>query len=170
MLDKIPGGRRVSIERETFPELVDAGILYALASDAYWLDTGTPQQFLQAQLDVLSGRRLKVPPVPEIRVGVWVDESAEVAGGLEPYCFVGGAEVSDTVIGAGASIAPGAVVCRAVLLPGSQIASGASVNDTIVGPGAVVGEDARLSGMTIIGVGAEVPAGSELDGARYPVS
>jgi mannose-1-phosphate guanylyltransferase len=177
VLDKIPGGRRVSIERETFPELVDAGILYALASDAYWLDTGTPQQFLQAQLDVLSGRRLKVPPVPEIRVGVWVDESAEVAGGLEPYCFVGaraviaaGAEVSDTVIGAGASIAPGAVVCRAVLLPGSQIASGASVNDTIVGPGAVVGEDARLSGMTIIGVGAEVPAGSELDGARYPVS
>ena len=55
VLERIPAGRRVSIERETFPELVEGGILYALASDAYWLDTGTPEQFLQAQLDILSG-------------------------------------------------------------------------------------------------------------------
>ena len=116
VLDKIPGGRRVSIERETFPELVDAGILYALASDAYWLDTGTPQQFLQAQLDVLSGRRLKVPPVPEIRVGVWVDESAEV--------------VNDTIVG------PGAVVGEDARLSGM----------TIIGVGAEVPAGSELDG------------------------
>jgi mannose-1-phosphate guanylyltransferase len=177
VLDKISGGRRVSIERETFPELVEAGILFALASDAYWLDTGTPQQFLQAQLDVLSGRRTKIPPVPEIRSGIWVDPSAKAVGGLEPYCFVGegafveqGASVSNAVVGAGASVSSRAEVSRSVLLARAQISPGASVIDSIVGPGAVIGEDARLSGMTIIGVGAEVPAGSELDGARYPVS
>ncbi|MGP8149637.1 MAG: NDP-sugar synthase, partial [Acidimicrobiales bacterium] len=62
VLDRIPSGRRVSIERETFPELVSSGRLYALASDAYWLDTGRPHQYLQAQLDILWGRRVSLPP------------------------------------------------------------------------------------------------------------
>ena len=46
----------------------------------------------------------------------------------------------------------------------------ATVEDSIVGPRAVIGEDCRLSGMTIVGVGAELPAGSVLDGSRYPLS
>ena len=177
VLDRIPAGRRVSIERETFPELVEAGILYALASKAYWLDTGTPEQFLQAQLDILCGRRLCSPAAPEIRAGVWADPSAEIAGLLVPHCLVGqktaigdGAIVSDSVIGAGSRVGAGAVVSRSVLMPDAEVRSGAVVYDTIVGPGAVVGEGARVSGMTIIGVGAEVPAGSVLEGARFPVS
>ena len=62
VLERIPSGRRVSIERETFPELVEAGRLYALASDAYWLDTGRPHHYLQAQLDILWGRRVLIRP------------------------------------------------------------------------------------------------------------
>ena len=89
VLERIPPGRRVSIERETFPALVAAGGLYALASDAYWLDTGRPHQYLQAQLDILEGRRACVPPGTEIRAGVFVDESAEVAGLVGPHCYVG---------------------------------------------------------------------------------
>ncbi len=177
VLERIPGGRRVSIERETFPELVEAGILYALASDAYWLDTGTPQQFLRAQLDILSGRRLCVPVAPEIRSGVWADPSAHVAGRLGPHCLVGkeaaiaeGAVVSDSVMGAGSRVGTGAVVSRSVLMAGAEVRSGAVVHDSILGPRSVVGEGARVSGMTIIGVGAEVPPGSVLEGARYPVS
>jgi len=177
VLDRIPSGRRVSIERETFPELVEAGILYALASDAYWLDTGTPQQYLQAQLDILCGRRLSSPSAPEVRAGVWVDPSANVGGQLGPHCLVGekaavaeGAIVFDSVIGSGSRVGAGAVVGRSVLMPGAEVRSGAVVYDTIVGPRSVVGEGARLSGMTIIGVGAQVPAGSVLDGACYPVS
>ncbi|MGH9297848.1 MAG: nucleotidyltransferase family protein, partial [Acidimicrobiales bacterium] len=57
VLEGIDPGRRVSIERETFPALVAGGGLYALSSDAYWLDTGTPENYLQASLDVLEGRR-----------------------------------------------------------------------------------------------------------------
>jgi NDP-sugar pyrophosphorylase family protein len=177
VLERIPSGRRVSIERETFPGLVESGILYALASDAYWLDTGTPQQFLQAQLDILRGRRLSAPAQPQIRTGVWADPSAEVAGQLGPHCLVGpetaiakGAIVSDSVIGSGSRVGAGAVVSRSVLMAGAEVRSGAVVCDTILGPGSVVGEGARLSGMTIIGVGAQVPAGSVLQGARYPVS
>jgi mannose-1-phosphate guanylyltransferase len=177
VLDRIPNGRRVSIERETFPELVAAGRLYALASDAYWLDTGRPPQYLQAQLDILWGRRVCMPPAPEIRAGVWVDPSAQVAGRIGPHCFIGpeasiaeGATVDDSVVCAGSRIGTGGVIRGSVLMPGAEVGSNAVVEDSIVGPRALIGDGARLGGMTIVGVGAEVPAGSVLDGSHYPSS
>jgi len=179
VLDRIPKGRRVSIERETFPELVAAHTLYALASDAYWLDTGTPQQFLQAQLDILCRRRSHFlsPPAPEIRPGVWVDRGAEIAGKLGPHSFVGqeasiaeGAMVEDSVVGVRSRIGVDAVVRRSALMSGSEVQTGAVVEDSVVGPRAIIGEGSRLTGMTVVGVGAEVAPGSVLDGARYPLS
>jgi mannose-1-phosphate guanylyltransferase len=177
VLDRIPPGRRVSIERETFPLLVEERVLYALASDAYWLDTGTPQQFLQAQLDRLRGRRARVVAAPaQTAPGIWLDATAEIAGDLRPFSLVAaraslaaGAEVEDSVLGPGSSVGPGAVVSRSVLMAGSKVGSGTVVSDSIVGPGAFVGEGAQLSGMTIVGVRAEVPPGTVLDGARYPM-
>jgi NDP-sugar pyrophosphorylase family protein len=175
VLEQIPSGRRVSIERETFPGLVAAGSLYALASQAYWLDTGTPQQFLQAQLDILTGRRLMLPGVPEIRPGIWVEPSAKVSCRLGPHCLIGvkaalgaGAEVSDSVVGSGSTIGPDAVISRSVIMSGVEVRAGAIVIDSIVGPRAIVGEGARLSGTTIVGAGAEVRPLAVLDGVRYP--
>ena len=177
VLDRIPSGRRVSLERKTFPELVTAGRLYALASDAYWLDTGTPQQYVQAQLDILCGRRVSLPPAPEVRAGVWVDPTAEVSGLVVPHSFVGpkawiaeGAMVEDSVICAGSRIGPNGVVRRSVLMCEAEVRSSATVEDSIVGPRAVIGDAAHLSGMTIVGVATEVPARSVLDGSCYPLS
>ena len=55
MLDRIPPGRQVSIERDTFPTIVAGGRLFALATDDYWIDTGRPELYLQANLDLLDG-------------------------------------------------------------------------------------------------------------------
>ena len=53
----IPANQKVSIERETFPNLLKAGRrLEAFASAAYWLDLGTPEKYLQAHGDLLSGK------------------------------------------------------------------------------------------------------------------
>ena len=47
VLDRIPPRLNVSIERETFPRMLDEpGRLYAIAADAYWLDIGTPEKYL----------------------------------------------------------------------------------------------------------------------------
>ena len=178
VLDRIPTGRRVSIERETFPELVATRSLYAQASDSYWLDTGTVHEYLQAQLDILAGRRpLIVPRAPEIRAGVWVASDAEVTGKLGPHSLVGqgasiaaGAVVEDGVIGARSRVGTDAVVRRSVVMADAEILTGAVVEHSVVGPRAVVGEGARVTGTTIIGAGADVPPGSLLDGARFPLS
>ena len=49
-LDRVPAGRRVSVEREVFPALAEDGVLYALGSDALWTDMGTPEKYLEANL------------------------------------------------------------------------------------------------------------------------
>ena len=56
VLDLIPPGREVSIEREVFPRLVGDGLHGALRLDGYWMDIGTPERYLQASWDILEGR------------------------------------------------------------------------------------------------------------------
>ena len=55
LLELIPPGEQVSIEREVFPRLIGEG-LYALLLDGYWMDFGTPERYLQATWDILEGR------------------------------------------------------------------------------------------------------------------
>ena len=56
MLELIPAGRAVSIEREVFPQLCAEGSVYGLSLPGYWLDVGTPESYLQAHHDVLERR------------------------------------------------------------------------------------------------------------------
>ena len=55
VLDLIPAGENVSIERDVFPRLVGEG-LHGLLLDGYWMDIGTPERYLQASWDILEGR------------------------------------------------------------------------------------------------------------------
>jgi mannose-1-phosphate guanylyltransferase len=180
VLDRIPDGRRVSIERETFPALVEGGSLYALGSDAYWLDTGTPDAYLRAHRDLLLGRR-QGPPTPgaerdpAIGEGVWRIGSVDVSGATVVRSLLGtgatvagGALVEESVIGSGAVIEEGASVTGSVLLPGARVASKARVEDSIIGPGAIVGQRCVIHGISVIGAGAVTASGTVIDGERVP--
>ncbi len=93
VLDRIPAGRRVSVERETFPALASAGGLYAMTDGAYWLDTGTPEAYLKAHRDLLDGRRGE-PPAPTARrsaQGSWELGNPSVAGSVDTRSLVGDA-------------------------------------------------------------------------------
>jgi NDP-sugar pyrophosphorylase family protein len=182
VLDRIPAGRSVSIEREVFPAMVADERLYAVASDVYWIDTGTPAQYLQAHLDLLCGRR-PPPPTPGARLWagasgatVWVRGEAALRGRFSGTSLVAtgasveaGAHVEDSVIGSRAHVATGAAIRRSVLLPGAVVHTGAAVDDSIVGQAAVIGEGARLSGLTVIGPGVVVADDERLYGVRIPV-
>ncbi len=176
LLRRIEPGRRVSIEREVFPAVVGDGALYAMPSAAYWLDTGTPDRFLQAQLDVLQGRReaVQLPPAREVSPGVHLASGATLEGQVTGCGFLGqgstlaaGAVLADSVLGDGALVEPGARVSDSVIFPGAVVRAGASVSSSLVGRGAVVGAGAVLEG-TVLGTGVEVDDGARLAGARVP--
>jgi mannose-1-phosphate guanylyltransferase len=134
VLDLIPPGEEVSIERDVFPRLVGDG-LHGLRLDGYWMDIGTPERYLQASWDILERRvQTRVQPTAP---GMLVGAGAEVA--------------------AGATIGP-----RAVLGQGCRVADGAEVRESVALDGCVVGEGARISG-SILSAGVEVAPGAVLE-------
>ena len=178
VLGRIPAERRVSIERETFPALVEAGTLYVMASDVYWLDTGTPAQYLRANLDLVTGVRggAPAPGAREVERGVWHDGAGPLVDGtvvapalVGDAAFVsGGAEVGGSVVGAGARVGVGARVRGSVLLRGAVIGPGAVVDGSIVGEAAVVETGAQVRELSVVGGRTTVPSGTSLVGQRLP--
>src|SRR5256885_15337609 len=78
VVERIPPGRAVSFEREVFPGLVGEG-LYGYLSEGYWIDIGTPERYLEATYDLLSGRVESTLP-PRDETGSLVYEPPPVAG------------------------------------------------------------------------------------------
>jgi mannose-1-phosphate guanylyltransferase len=151
VLDRIPEGRKVSVERETFPAIVADGGLYAVQSDAYWVDAGTPETYLQVQLDLLDGVR----GAPE--------DGRHSAAVVDPT-----ATIVRSVLGAGAVVGAGAQVRDSVLFAGATVAAGASVTGSVLGAGASVAEGASVADLSVIGDAAEVAAGESLVAVRRP--
>ena len=141
VFDDVPAGEMWSFERQVFPSLVERGEpVYGFPSDAYWLDIGTPERYLQAHWDVLAGRAKTAEPVGERRGELLLDEGARAADGI----------IGPAVLGLGAAIEPGAVAERVILLEGAVVESGAAVRDAIVGPGGRASGEQRGDGATIL--------------------
>lgn len=143
VIDRIADGRRVSIERDTFPAVAADGSMFGFASDDYWIDAGVPDLYRAANLDLLGGRR--------------VAESAEP---VDPEAHVDGeATVENSLVGAGASIGAGATVVDTVVLPGATIGARAQVESSLVM--GTVGDDATLI-EAIVGAEGSVDPGDVL--------
>lgn len=151
VLDLIPAGRAVSIEREVFPRLVGNG-LYGRRLDGYWMDIGTPERYLQASWDILEGTvATDVEPAPG---GVMVAAGAEVASGAT----VG----PRAVVRHGCAVGDGATVTESVLLDRCRVEAGAQVRGAILAADVEVGRGARIGPGAVIGEGARIAPGVTL--------
>jgi mannose-1-phosphate guanylyltransferase len=148
-----PAGTYLWIEGEIFPTLIrDGAAVYAFGTDAYWLDLGTPEQYLRAHMDLLEGRVGDISyEAPWVGPGASVDPSARI-GRL-------------VVIGEGARVGARAEVAGSVLLTGAVVEEDARVVRSIVGPRGNVGPGATLVD-SVLGEGARVPESMKLEGVR----
>jgi mannose-1-phosphate guanylyltransferase len=153
VIDSIPEGRPVSVERETFPGLLAAGSrVSGHVDNAYWRDMGTPADLVHGSADLVRG----VAPSDALPGGT--GESLVLAGArVDPEAFVfggttvgrdvrigAGARVEGSMLFDGAVIGAGAVVEHSVIGAGAVVEEGALVNDTVVGDRAVVGAHCEL--------------------------
>lgn len=169
VLDMIPAGREVSIEREIFPRLQAEGRLRAHISSSYWKDIGTPRSYLAASHDVLSGAvgadesfdYLDVDPSTRVGKNVKLLPPVSVAAGcdIEAGATIGGR----SALGRGCRIGEGAVVEGSILLDGAEVEAGAVVRGSILGPKAHVGQSAIVRGLSVLGAGCVVGEGNVLD-------
>jgi mannose-1-phosphate guanylyltransferase len=152
IIDTIPTGRPVSVERETFPALLDAGErLQGYVEGAYWIDVGTPAAYVQASCDLVRGRAPGALPGPVgerlVLDGATVDSGAVVDGG--------------STIGHGAVVASDAVVRGSVVHDDVSIEPGARVISSVIGRGSRIGRETVVED-AVLGDGVEVGAGNEL--------
>jgi len=151
LLDEVPASPfACDVNRHVYPPLLGAGLVRGVVAGGYWNDLGTPERYLQANLDLLAGR---VPLVrlhgadpfaglsPFGRPGAWVAPGAHLSEGaaLEAPAVLGrGARVEagatvgpGAVVGAGARIGPGATVRRAVVWENTEVLPGEQVVDAV---------------------------------------
>lgn len=146
-------GAPISIEREIYPALIARGEpVFGFLSDAYWMDLGTPEKYLQAHFDLLEGRVSDVS-VPAPFVAVTATVSADARLGLR------------VVVGEGSSVAAGARIDDSVLHAGAVVGAGARVRGSVIGRGAAVGAGATVDGC-VLAEGATVPAGIAASGQK----
>lgn len=152
-IEAIPCDRVVSVERETFPQLLEEGRrVFGHVDSSYWRDMGRPDDFVRGSSDLVRG--IAPSPLLEGQTGEsFVDASAGVPDGV---FLLGG-----TAVGRGTEIGAGCRVDASVIFPGVTIEPGAVIEDSIIACGAHIGANARISGC-VIGDGAQIGARCEL--------
>jgi len=143
VLDNIPPERSVSIERETFQELLAQNEpMYAYSSSAYWLDMGTPEKYLQLHRDLLGGkcRNCVLSPTDEVIIGEGSD--------IHPTAQITGA----VVIGANCSIGRGVKLTGPVVIgDDSTILEGSVIEDSVIWHHARIGAMSSVKGSILAG-------------------
>jgi mannose-1-phosphate guanylyltransferase len=120
VVSTIPLNTVVSVERETFPELVTSGAkVFGYVENAYWLDIGTPRALLKASIDIVQrdGEFLAMP-------GSIIDPTAVISGG--------------SCIGANSTVGAGAVIQGSIVEADCVIGQDSRIMDSFVAAGARV--------------------------------
>ncbi|HVL86873.1 MAG TPA: NDP-sugar synthase [Candidatus Thermoplasmatota archaeon] len=147
VLDRIPGGKQVSIEAEIYPQVVSTPRgMRGYNVQGYWIDCGRPETYLEAHKQVLSGAQ----------GGVVVGKDAVVEGRLQPWAAVGdrctvarGARVFEGVLLEGTTLEAGAHVLGSIVGRNCRIGAGAGVLSSVLGDNVTVKPGARIVGTTV---------------------
>ena len=131
VISTIPLDTVVSVERETFPQLVAQGAsVFGYVENAYWLDIGTPRALLKASIDIVqrSGDFLAMP-------GSTIDPTAVITGGscIGANSSVGaGAHIAGSIIEAGCVIGPNANIVDSFVAAGANVKNGIKISTSFV--------------------------------------
>jgi mannose-1-phosphate guanylyltransferase len=152
VVERVPPGRAVSIEREIFPDLVGNG-LYGFPFDDYWIDIGAPDRYLEATQDLLAGRvESDLPPRDE--TGSLIYEG----------CITSGARIGPlSVLGRHCSVGDHSTIERSVLHDSVRVGHEASVVEGVLAEGVRLEDGVHVEPGAIVGAGATVAAGRTVE-------
>lgn len=121
VIDEIPLGHVVSIERETFPKLVaDGRAVFGFKDQSYWLDVGSPAALFKGSRDLVVGEYQVMP-------GSTIAADALITGGtsIGSGCSIGaGVRIHDCIIGNDVTIGAGAELTQSFIFHGTAVQAG----------------------------------------------
>ncbi len=175
ILEEIPPGRPYSVEYGLFPRLLhERKPLYGYRSGAYWMDIGTPAKYLQAHIDLLTGRLAHAMPldVELMRDNLWAGEgtfvhnNARVSGpvvlGAGCHLDKGAFILGPAVLGDNCSVEEDAELRNVVAWAGVTFAPRSRVHNSIIATEANIGPGTIIDNNSIIGDHAQTGANNHL--------
>jgi mannose-1-phosphate guanylyltransferase len=155
IIDQIPSGQVVSVERDTFPKLLSEGAkVIGVVDEGYWLDLGTPLAFAKGSADLVLG--LAPSPLIGKKTGKsLVDQSAKVSTGAELDL--------GTYVSKRAQVASGAKISGSVIFDGAQICAGVVIENSIISENVLIEENTVIKD-SVISENSKIGAGNELIG------
>jgi NDP-sugar pyrophosphorylase family protein len=147
VIDAIPAGRSVSIERETYPMLLASDVpVYGIAPTGYWMDIGRPEQFVAANEAVLSRLVTTGVPFERISPSAAIHPSAEID--------------ENSVIGPGVHVGENCRISRSIILDGSTVGSRSDLAGVIADKNVHIGEDSVIRSGAILAEGCIIRPGT----------
>ena len=142
VIDQIPANQVISVERDTFPNLLSSGVkVCGYLDNSYWLDIGNPAALVKASADLVTGV-ITSAATPKhsgdhlIAAGAQVSPSAIINLGsvIESEVVVeGNCLISGSIISRGVKIGENCQVINSIIAPDTQIEAGMVVISNYLG-------------------------------------
>lgn len=129
VISGIPAETVVSIERQTFPDLVKSGKpIYGYREQSYWLDIGTPAALFKGSRDFVGGAF-------SLGSGTVIGAETVLAGGssVGANSIIGArCQIKNSIIGDDVSVGDDCSISDSFILHGSEISAGATVVESYI--------------------------------------
>lgn len=142
IFSRIPENEFCGTAEDVFPGMIQNELpVYGFLHKGYWIDMGTRETYIQAQMDALDGKVIlktslsRNPEGPLVVPPVHIGKDCEISQDAQvgPYA----------VLGDGCRLRPGAVVENSVLWPGATIGNGVTVQNSIIGEGVAIDKNVK---------------------------
>lgn len=154
VLSLIPKGENYSFEYQLFPHLLQKNARFHafVAKDNYWLDIGTPERYLQAHQDLMSGRiknfQISKSDNFQKSVNAEIDDKSCISKG----CVIKAqARIINSVLGEDVIVAENSVIKNSVIWAGTTVSSSTSIIGSIIGNDCRIGKNARVGSGSVLG-------------------
>ena len=142
IIDEIPQNKVVSVERDTFPNLLaNNAKAFGYLDNSYWLDIGTPAALVKASADLITGA-ITSSATPNHTGDNLISPSAQIGSGcvinngsvIESEVVVeSNCQITGSIIGSGAKIGGNCKIIDSIIAPGAQIEAGMVVLTNYLG-------------------------------------
>ncbi|MFT3744399.1 MAG: NDP-sugar synthase [Pyrinomonadaceae bacterium] len=154
ILDLIAKDANRSFEYDVFPDILARELpFFGYVMDGhYWQDIGTPENYLQAHHDFLSGKIAGFEPaesaVSDVATRADIDKRSVLGEGsaVKP-----GARIINSVIGPGVYIDEKAVIENSVIWSHTKVSTAAEIRDSIIGRSCHIGRNVIVGEGSVIG-------------------
>jgi mannose-1-phosphate guanylyltransferase len=150
-LAAIPQGRSISIERETFPQLIEQhGPLNLYPFEGMWIDVGTFESYFRANFELLArrytqgedwlwGSRNDSAIFKDL---IYINNSCRLGKSVDLYHRV--------MLMSAVEIGDGCRLRNTLVLPGARIGNAVHIEDTIIGPGVGVVDERTVKNAILV--------------------